>query len=430
MNVEDRRLWLATALLATVIVAVTISGGYKRPSREDEEHENIVPRLEGVVKIGVMASHDETYPLYEFLADMAKLDINAYCIDAGLNCSFEFLLSNAYGKAVNALDLTHMYKSMGIDLVVGYGWSSHVCVTTNYAEANEMVLLSPSSTSPTCAIKDTVYRMSTHDFKEAGPMARILRSCGVTDVVVLKRSDSWGDGLSEKFNERFMEKGGNPSRIIGYVPGITGEAFRPYLEKANKAIERIIDERGQDGTAILVMSFAEVSAIVEGAAEFPALMEVKWFMTGGHSISDEINRKMTTVQAANIGLIRWNPIAPDNLQHRKVNEAFSSEFGRDIDYKEANIYDALWIIALSAIEAGAADGLAIREVLPAVAANYTGITGECSLDANGDRDGADYAIWVFIEADGASESFRCGEYYHESDEIEWDEALIPHSEVS
>lgn len=425
MNGEDKRLWLAAALLTFIIVGVMLSEGFRKPARVVEEPENIPPKLEGVVKIGVMASYNETYPVYEFLADMAMDDINAHCIDAELNCSFELLLSNADGTAANAIELTQMYKSMGIDLVVGYGWSSQLCVADSFSEENDMVLLSPSSTSPVDHLTedDNAFRLSPHDFKEAGPIASIIRSRGVTDVVVLQRSDAWGDGLSELFNERFMEKGGNPSSIIGYLPEITGEAFRPYLEEANEAIEGIIDERGSDRVAILLMSFTEISTILEKAAEFPALMEVKWFVTWGPLIS-KFNLNITTAVAADVGLIRWCPIAPNNSQHGRVNEAFSSKFGRDIDYYEANIYDALWIKALSAIEAGAADGPAVREVLPAVAANYSGITGECSLDVNGDRDSVDYALWGYFEVDGAYKSLRCGTYHYDSDSVEWDETLM------
>jgi ABC-type branched-subunit amino acid transport system substrate-binding protein len=259
-------------------------------------------------------------------------------------------------------------------------------------------------------------------------MASIIRNCGVTDVAVLKRSDAWGDGLSELFNERFTEKGGNPSSIIGYAGEITGEAFRSYLEETNAAIEGIIDERGSEGVAILLMSFSEVSDILEGAVEFPALMEVEWFMTGGHFVSIAINREITTPLASEVRLITWSPTAPDSPQHHRVNEAYKSEFGRDIDYYEANIYDALWIMALSAIEAGAADGPTVREVLPNVAANYTGITGVCSLDANGDREAVDYALWVYLDMDGVCESFRCGIYHHDSDSVEWDEALLRKAE--
>jgi branched-chain amino acid transport system substrate-binding protein len=429
MNGKDREVWLAAALLTSIFVGIMIYGVFWEPAQVVEETDNVPPKLEGIVKIGVMASHNEVYPVYEFLADMAKRDINTHCTDVGLNCSFEFLPSNAKGTAANAFDLTQMYKGMGIDLVVGYGWSSQLCVADSFSEENGMVLLSPSSTSPVDHLTedDNAFRLSPHDFKEAEPIASIIRSRGVTDVVVLKRSDAWGDGLSELFKERFEEKGGNPSRRIGYSAEFAGEAFKPHLKEANDVIEGIVDERGSDRVAFLVLSFAEISTILEKASEFPALMDVKWFVTWGHLVS-KFDPNMMTDVAAEVGLVRWCPIAPDNSQHERVNEAFSSEFGRDVDYYEANIYDALWIMALSAMEAGAADGPAVREVLPAVAANYTGVTGGCSLDANGDREAVDYALWVYLDIDGARESFRCGTYHHDSDSVEWDEVLMGKAE--
>jgi ABC-type branched-subunit amino acid transport system substrate-binding protein len=119
------------------------------------------------------------------------------------------------------------------------------------------------------------------------------------------------------------------------------------------------------------------------------------------------------------------PSTADNSVYKRVNRAFVDEFNMSLGYYDANIYDCCWVMVLSVLEAGTADGTEVAKVLPEVAAGFTGATGPCILDENGDREGVDYDLWGYFEVDGTCESLRCGTYHHESDSVEWDEALMP-----
>jgi len=353
MRPNDPRLW---AILATVLLlggGLVFFGRRGQVDHEDEAQDTSHGSLRGTIRIGVLISCESLTPVYEFLTGMALNDINEYCAESGYDCSFEFVYTCAEGTGGIALEHTQMYKATGIDLVVGYAWSSHICVTTSYAEANEMVLLSPSSTSPTCAVKDTVFRLCPHDFKQATPMVRMTRSLGVSDAVVIQRKDSYGDGLAESFMKGFEADGGRVIANIRFAIETKSPDFEPYLEEADAAIRGILEEHDPGNAAILLICFSEDGQILEQASGHPALMGVRWFGSEEAVNSSGILETSRSI-AVKVGMMSPIPSTADNSVYKRVNRAFVDEFNMSLGYYDANIYDCCWVMALSVLEAGSA----------------------------------------------------------------------------
>jgi ABC-type branched-subunit amino acid transport system substrate-binding protein len=89
------------------------------------------------------------------------------------------------------------------------------------------------------------------------------------------------------------------------------------------------------------------------------------------------------------------PIIPKSATYDELNQLYRAVKNETLSYDEANIYDIAWIYALTVIEAGGTDADDIKLALPEIAAAYAGVTGNCSLDSNGDRNTAVYGIYRF-----------------------------------
>jgi branched-chain amino acid transport system substrate-binding protein len=423
-------------LLAVLAMLLVVGGGIilvRRPSPEypESEAQDVdTGTLEGTIKIGVVVSARSEMPVYELLIPLAQDDINEYCAENRLKYSFEFEIACGEDTGAWALSKTQEYKSRGIDLVMGYGWSSHICVSMSFIELNGMVQLSSASTSPSCVRKDATFRLCPHDFKTSLPMARMIQSRNISAVVVLHRGDAWGDGLLEGFREEFNSVGGKVTASIRYASETSGEGFRTCVDEANVAISETFKEVGVDQAAMLVFCFDEVFNILQAATDYPELMSVTWFGAeanlGSRAWLTYPLPESAMDEAGTVSLISPFPTCTDTPLYERLNETYMTEFGKSLDFYSANIYDCCWILALSAIEAGTDDGDVVRNVLPEVAADYSGLSGPCILDENGDRDAVDYDLWGYFEVDGTCKNLRCGTYHHESDSVEWEKALMPH----
>lgn len=425
MRPENRRNWAVSAMVLIILVVAFLWMNLNPPAPEGEEIDGeMIEETVNTVEIGVMSPTSETYSAYMFLAELAQEEINEYCKESLIDYQFKFVLTCAEGMAGNALELTRQYHACGINLVVGYGWSSHLCSgAREYAEENGMVLLSPSSTSPIYAVKDHVFRLCPNDFMVIHPLAKTMWSIGVTDVVVFHRGDAWGDGLVEGLKAEYEKIGGRIPNVVRYTGETEGAGFRSYVERADDALQEIVKEVGEEHAAVLLLSFSEAVDILRESGGFQGLMNVTWFGVESTARSEMI-RENASKEAMRVKLISLDVDLPETEVYRWVNEAFGASLNRTLSFYNANIYDGCWIMALSVIEANMTNASAIIDVLPRVALNYTGASGNCHLDENGDRDTMDYALWGYFEVDGECTCLKCGTYHNDSDEVEWDKTIV------
>lgn len=417
-----------------VVLALTLVGAVIVATRNPdvETTREIEVEEEPPVRIGVVSPTQESDPGYRFLARLAESGINAYCNESGIDYRFEFVFGCAGGMAQEAQDETRRLHGLGANLSVGYGWSSQLCASYNgFGEEHGMTFISTGSTSPTscCRKEDRAFRLHPYDGESFFPAALMVRSRGVTDVVVLQRGDAWGDHMSEGFGEDYEELGGRIASVIRYDGFIWSEqeehegAIRKFMEDAESSLKDVVEEQGKDSAAVLAASFTEVAEMLRRAEEYPTLLNVAWFSPERLSDPSTVIENASE-EAAGVGLFGCRVHVPDNPVHRRVSEAYQEEFGEPLGFIEANVYDGCWIMALSVIEANSTKGVAVYEVLPDVAARYSGVTGRCILDEYGDRIKMNYDIWGYFEVEGEYQSLRCGIYSYESDDIKWDESLI------
>lgn len=76
------------------------------------------------VEIGVISSTTDGLENYATIIDLANKDITDYMAQKGLDYSFTYWIEDAQGSAAVHLEHVQKFKSIGIDLLIGGGWSS------------------------------------------------------------------------------------------------------------------------------------------------------------------------------------------------------------------------------------------------------------------------------------------------------------------
>jgi branched-chain amino acid transport system substrate-binding protein len=82
---------------------------------------------------------------------------------------------------------------------------------------------------------------------------------------------------------------------------------------------------------------------------------------------------------------KWGPLV----------ERIKTAIGRQPEVYALTAYDALWVLALSAVSAGKDTGITnMKNIFVLQASNFFGVTGNTRLNENGDRAEGNYDFWA------------------------------------
>ena len=400
----DKRIIYSVVLLGLLATAVL---SYQPTAEEPVEPINYN------VTLGYLASTKNSLPVETYVVSLAETDINEYCVELDIPWRFIFEIKCAEGQAQYAFDHTQEFADNDILVVGGYGWSSFLCSgARKIAAENNMTLVSMGSTSPLFAIQDNAFRLCVNDFRLAEPICVMLDDFGYSSVVVIQRGDGWADGIVDAFREQYN---GDIIEIVRYPPE-TYEDFSLYLDAAESTLEAY---NGTDKPCVLLASFNEAAQLLLQASDYPCLLNTTWFGADGTVNSRQLEDE-AGLQASAVKL--FCPMqAPDptNSWYQEINKEYKAKYDGDLPNREAITYDCCWLMAHCVIDTNTTDACTILDSIIEVSRSHSGITGDLSLDDNGDRASYSYAIYKYIEDNGTYGSELCGFYRGETGKIEW-----------
>lgn len=399
-NMKDKR------VLIPVFVLLLVLGGYLWYTSTYPSPESPV-----LVTIGV-ASPTREEDNYEEIVLAAERDINAYCEDQGSQYRFQFIVKYSDAQTSKAASVTREFKESGVSLVIGHAWSSMCEASLQYVNENDVLLLSPSSSSSALSLSgDNLYRLTPPDTVQAWMCSEMLASLGYEAVVVLQRGDSWADAIYNALETECADKGVEIIDRIRY--GSEEYDFSTYLERVNRSLLMGVETYGRGGVAVQLIGFSEAFVVLQQAQEYPALMETVWLGTEGTSDTLKVVN-YAGEPASTVGLI-GAVVAPPSWVVEGV-EAPS--------FFDAALYDCCWVYALSVLEADGVSAADVGDVLPRVASAYRGVTGLCVLDENGDREIVDFVLKGYSEISPGSYAFKeYGFYNSTTGQITWNDKI-------
>lgn len=402
------------AILLVGFGAVFVSMPTTETSPVNETNPNLV-------KIGVIASTTQNYQIYEpFIEKIIEKDVNQYAESVGSPIRFEFIMRDAEGQAAVHLEKTQEFNTMDVRLVLGGMWSSQACASLSYSNENDMLMVSPSSTSPLKAIPhDNLFRLAPTDFKQVPAMVGILESKEVDAVIVIQRGDSWADGLQNEFQPLYEQGGGEVIETIRYPAEAT--MFEKYLKPAENALAKAVDEYGWENVAVQLFSFDEAAIILQEARSYPTLYNVTWYGSESNDLSSRIEDDAPE-ESAHLVLYGLSPILLENKETDEFLTRFLEATNTSCDFFTATSYDIAMILARSVIEVGSDDVEAVKEAFREVSFDYVGITGLCRLDEADDRKACNYAIHGYAEINDEVGSYQFG-IISDNNEIIWFEEI-------
>ncbi len=271
----------------------------------------------------------------------------------------------------------------GPSLYVGPSTSGNSERVLDYANANDIVLISHSSTAPKLAIPgDNLFRMVAPDNRQGGILADLISvERGVTDLVMAVRGDTWGRGVDETTTAGLVD-GTAVTRVMFAESEGDWPSVAANLGAAIDGASASAAAKQQGKAAVLFIGFdGDFNSVASQGSSVPSLSSVEWFGPDGVGNSQAVIANATSLAFAtqvNMTTVIFSVI--DNPVKSLLDP--TAVYG-------PSAYDSVYIMgnAIKAAYAGSGSvppALDVKALIPAVATNYTGALGNVALDANGD----------------------------------------------
>ncbi len=373
-------------------------------------------QCERKVEIGVIAPDGVNE--YAGIITIANEDITEYISREGLDYSFTYVIEDAKSQPAIQLELVQGFRSMGINLLIGGGQTFQDQTTLSYINNNDMLMFSPSSSIFGFGKPDNFFRLSPSDRWYALAQADAMWTWGIDAAIVLYPSSRVG--VFNQFVVDFEARGGMATRGYGYDPGAAD--YNAIFSELDADTQELIDVFGGEhvGLLSLTTSTVDMMSLIDASTNFPNMHNMIWFSLGGLRQPHSLIENMPS-EAEHLKLFSVESHILDTSTAKDVQDRYETMMGMPFTPYTANLYDICWIYALSVFSTGSVDALTIGRVLPEIASGYTGITGNCALDENGDRAPHVFDIWGVGERGG---NVRYASYDYSTKETIWDESLI------
>lgn len=346
-------------------------------------------------------------------AQLAVADLNAA---GGVNtCSLKLsLLDDQTNPSVGVDAAKKLVDVQHVPAIVG-ALSSGVsaAVLTSVAVPGKVVLISPSSTSPTFTqlakegkTDGYWFRTTPSDALQGVAMAKVALDNGLKKVAVMYLNNAYGQGLSEEFAKAFTKLGGTVTQNVVYNP--SQASYRSEVNKALSPAPEALFLIGYPGDGTTVAR----EWISAGGAQkflFPDGLESQPF------INDVGAKYMASVHGTAAGSVKTPSLATFQTE-------FQKKFGElPTQAYIPNAYDGAVIIGLAMEYAKSAHATAIRDSIRKVTdpngtkiyagaeqlkeaakliaekkpIQYVGASGPLQFDANGDI-AAPMVVWSVV----------------------------------
>ncbi len=332
-------------------------------------------------------------------SELAVEDFNAYLEEEGAQWRFVLSSEDTATNPAIALEKIQALYARGISNIIGPITSGNTLNVKDYADSNDMLIMSCCSTAPNLAISgDSIYRFVPDDENQGNALGNLLTRDDIKAMVPVWRGDPYGDGLREAAAANFESRGGEAHPGVRYAPDTPELSLEAAL--LAKYVQEMVDEHGTENVAVFVIAFDEIARLIQSASQHPILRDVSWYGTESTADSDElINDRIVSEFADTVGYTAMQLLPSPGPERERIQDQLTEELGTTPNVFAYQAYDSVWVLGKAIMKANSADSAYIKNVLHDVAATYSGATGSTALNDAGDLAVANYQV-VKVE-DGA-----------------------------
>ena len=344
----------------------------------------------------------------------AENDVNKHFEEMNSSSHFRLLMADSKTSPEESLVAIKKLHENGAKIIVGPATSTAVSAVKGYADANNIILISYSSTSPLLSIKgDNLFRLVPDDTYQGKIIAQRMINDGIKVIVPFWRSDIYGNELYNSTKSNFEKLGGKVEEGINYHP-YTGKfatslhrinfiMWNQDLEKLSGIVSDAVRKYGVHSVGVYIISYDEITPILIQAPLYGMLEKVRWYgsdsIAQNHHITKNVDSAMFAMKTNftnplySISNETAESHALEKELEKKLHEAGSITY-------PAIAYDSYWIAAQSLdknstiISDKENFSKSFKELVVETAESFQGMSGRIKLNAAGDRIGGNYDFWI------------------------------------
>ena len=404
--VEENRVKIFALILS--IFAVILILVSQTPEIDTEETQ--------VIKIGFLSAYKQIHASNRFLGDTAINDVNEYCENHSFPYRFEPVFNYTTKGAGQAIKITDWYNTKNISILIGYNFAGFIDACDYQSRNYGMVMISPQcSLAVHRKIYDHIFRLHPVELQQTKIMAETMIDLGFNETIVFRQTrKGHPDYMVDEFELYYGALG-------GVIKGVSRYPSSTSLTSMNMSLTLLDSVVNGSDVSILYFGDALDTNIAQSLKYYPHLLTLTWFGSEyvGFNRSELISEtpELVNIQLIHPSLIYMTP--PYNEKAVRLNTLYQQEFNKSMMFYTGNSYDAVWLAALTVLETGTYNNETFIATLPEVAKEYTGVTGNCSIDQYGDRVWGNYTINKYVERNGNVFVEEIGFYEWEKGKVEW-----------
>ncbi|MGE3859726.1 MAG: ABC transporter substrate-binding protein, partial [Nitrososphaeraceae archaeon] len=353
--------------------------------------------------------------------EKAEYDVNKYFEKMNSSSRVNLIMGNSKTNWDDTLSAIKELYARGAKIIVGPATSTAVAAVKDFANENNIILISYSSTSPVLSIKgDNLFRFIPDDVNQGKVIAKKMIDDGIKVVIPMWRGDIYGNELYKSTKYYFEKLGGKIEEGINYKPN-TGKfatslhrinfiMWNKDLGKLNGMVSEAITKYGRHDVGVFIVSYDEITPILIQASNYPSLGDVRWYgsdsIAQNHQITKNIDSALFSIQT-NFS----NPLYSINTttpEIRELSEVLEQQLhsGESVIYP-AIAYDAFWVSSLSLDKNSTKEHqqwtsknnnnktLSFKDIVLKTTETFNdSISGKILLNDAGDRIGENYDFWT------------------------------------
>jgi ABC-type branched-subunit amino acid transport system substrate-binding protein len=388
----------------------------------ETETETAASGTDGALKLGSLLPITGDLAQYgTTMQDTAQLLIEtANACDGVLGQSVQLIPEDDQtDPAAGASGMTKLTEVDQVAGVIGAAGSAVSSAAVDIAVRNQVVQISPSSTSPEFTERAKEgdfdgfwFRTAPPDTFQGDALAQLSNEQGFENVAVMAINNDYGNGLIQAFTTAFTDQGGT----------VTNEANPTlYAENATTFDSELSAAFSGNPDAVLLVAYPETGSLILRSAYEQGLLdgETQIILTDGMKTDQlaELVGQSPDGEFIASGVIGTAPSA-GGPGLDAFNELYTSRFDRDPNVFDPNTWDAAAVLLLAAEAAQSGTGTDLKDQIREVAnppgqevtdicealdlvrdgetINYEGASGSVDFNDEGDVVGA-YDVWTITD---------------------------------